>query len=116
MNLNDIGAESLATSAAKGFGTISPRDWEQSACDDAEDAVQRYKIPTKLVLVHCEVSEAVEEFRKQHRLDHFGSELADVIIRIGQLGVGLGIDMDERVAAKLAANRDRPFQHGGRLI
>lgn len=109
MDLNDIGGESLETSFLKGFGTITRDDW-------IADEDHKYKVPTKLVLVHCEVSEAVEEFRKQHRLDHFGAELADIIIRVGQLGVGLGIDMDEQVAAKLAANREREFQHGGRLI
>lgn len=92
MHLNDIGKESLETSFLKGFDTVTPDDW-------IADPAHMYKVPTKLVLVHCEVSEAVEEFRKQHRLDHFGSELADVIIRIGQLVVVAVLPvLDEQVA------------------
>ena len=110
MHLNEIGGESLTTSAEKGFGIIKPANWEQVEGD------ARYIIPGKLVLVHSEVSEAVEEFRKAHRLANFGSELADIIIRVGQLGVGLGIDLDAAVLEKLRANKEREFQHGGRLI
>lgn len=108
MSLNDIGRESLETSAAKGFQSVKPEDWDELLVYNI--------VPTKLALIHSEVSEALEEFRKDHRLEQFGGELADIIIRVGQLGVGLGIDLDEAVRAKLTTNRDRPHQHGGRLI
>ena len=171
MTLNEIGAESLKTSAEKGFGVIRPEDWskkltveelagewdfepahvvtgdfdgskwwrvfamrkEDHRCivgtggtaEEAQDNCLHniftdpqacYMIPTKIALIHSEVSEALEEFRKGHDLQKFGGELADIIIRVGQLGVGLGIDVDAAVEAKLAANREREFQHGGRLI
>lgn len=106
--LNEIGAESLRCSAEKGFDNVTPTDWDSPS--------GRLLIPTKLVLIHTEISEAVEEFRKGHDRQNFGSELADIIIRVGQLGVGLGIDLDAAVAVKQQKNRERPHQHGGRLI
>lgn len=108
-SLNQIGAESLATSEAKGFGTVKPHHWEPT-----EANVEH--LATKLALIHSEVSEALEELREGHDLDKFMGELADIVIRTAQLGVGLGGDLDGAVARKLAANKDRPHQHGGRLI
>lgn len=107
MNLNEIGNVSLATSKAKGFGTIEASDW------DGEDV---NKIPAKLALIHSEVTEALEEFRKEHRLVPFGWELADIIIRVAQLASGLGLDLDVLVEGKLEQNKTRPFKHGGRRI
>lgn len=111
--LNEIGAESLKTSVEKGFQTVEPSDWH---IHGDPDVWQQLLVPTKLALIHSEVSEALEEFRKGHDLEKFGGELADIIIRVGQLGVGLGIDLDTAVRKKLEANRSRPHQHGGRLI
>lgn len=105
MDLNKIGYESLTTSAAKGFRTIVEDDWDDESL-----------VPVKLVLVHSEVSEAMEEWRKEHRLEHFAGELADIIIRVAQLGVGLGIDLDQAVIDKQQKNREREFKHGGRRI
>lgn len=113
LTLNEIGAESLRCSAEKGFETVDPDDWQLS---DPPTCMDRMLVPTKLALIHSEVSEALEEFRKDHRLEEFGGELADIIIRVGQLGVGLGIDLDAAVAAKLEKNRQREHRHGGRLI
>lgn len=107
MNLNEIGRISLETSKSKGFGTIEPEDW------DGEDVG---KLPTKLMLIVSEVSEALEEFRKDHRLEEFGGELADIVIRTAQLASGLEVDLDHAIAAKLAKNQNRPFRHGGRRI
>ena len=54
--------------------------------------------------------------RKGHNLSVFMGELADIVIRTAQLGVGLGGDLDQAVIDKLEKNRTREFQHGGRLI
>lgn len=113
MHLNQIGKESLRTSAEKGFQTVDDDDWKLS---DPPTVTECLLVPTKLMLIVTEAAEACEEFRKGHDLQAFGGELADIIIRVGQLGVGLGIDLDMAVSAKLAANRERPHQHGGRLI
>lgn len=116
--LNEIGEESLRTSAEKGFDTVTPLDWvlPDAGCPNVSSERLRMLVPTKLVLIHSEVSEALEEFRKGHDIHKFAGELADIIIRVGQLGVGLGIDLDAAVAEKQAKNRERPHTHGGRLI
>ena len=71
-----------------------------------------------LALVHSELSEALEAHRKNLMDDklphHKGTtvELADALIRIMDLGYGLGLPVAEAVAEKLAYNRTRPFMHG----
>lgn len=84
-------------------------------------------IPEKLALIHSEVSEALEEYRKgDHPLvetyfvgpdrkpEGFGVELADAIIRILDLAGYLGINMAEAVALKHNYNITRSYRHGGK--
>lgn len=90
-------------------------------------------IPSKLALIHEEVSEALGEYREgrmklyysAHRdlyqtevvrkPEGFGIELADAIIRIGDLAEYLGIDLNEMVRLKFEYNINRPFKHGRRV-
>lgn len=116
MNLNQLGTEILAINRANGWNVPVPEDWALPDSTLTSWPLQRYKIPTSLCLIHSEVSEALEEFRKDHRLEQFGEELADILIRTIELGAGLGIDLDAAVAAKLEKNRGRGQRHGGRLI
>lgn len=76
----------------------------------------KYRIPAVLALIHSEVSEALEEFRKEHRLDHFAEELADILIRTLDCAAALELDLDSAVQRKLEKNRQRGYKHGGRLI
>ena len=46
--------------------------------------------------------------------DTFEDELADMIIRIGDLAGSFGIDIDTHVVAKLRYNRLRGYKHGGK--
>ena len=83
-------------------------------------------VPAKLLLIHSEVSEAVEEYRNTdlYRYDHqksskpmgFVVELADIIIRVADLAGQLGLDLTEAMLAKLAYNKTRPVRHGGKHI
>lgn len=90
---------------ANGWSLVIPSDWT----DD------KYKIPAVLALIHSELSEALEDFREDN-LDHFGEEIADVIIRCLDLTDGLNIDIDKEIADKLKKNRKRAHKHGGKRI
>lgn len=80
-----------------------------------------------LALIHSEVSEAAEDVRlappyelHQQRLEDgkpcgFPSELADVVIRVLDLGEALGVDVGKAVVDKHAYNCTRPLRHGGKL-
>ena len=93
--------------------------------------VKERNVGEALALVHSEVSEALEEWRKGLRLtaiyfnpddegsyrkpEGFPTELADILIRIADLAEGWGIDLEEAITLKTAYNRSRPHRHGGKL-
>lgn len=74
-----------------------------------------YKIPAMLALIHSEVSEALEAFRK-HDQANFLEEMADTLIRVLDCVGGFGESFDSIVQAKLAKNRGRGHKHGGKRI
>lgn len=70
-------------------------------------------VPVKLCLIHSEVSEAMEGHRKglaDEKLPNRPAievELADAIIRIGDLAGRLGLDVGGAIDEKMAYNRTR---------
>lgn len=87
-------------------------------------------VPEKLVLVHSEISEALEEYRSRKVLgevtfgaeneqgvekpEGFGVELADAVIRIFDLAEALNIDLGYWIMRKHEFNSGRPRRHGGK--
>lgn len=71
-------------------------------------------VAEKLCLIHSEISEAMEGHRKglmDDKLPHrpmIEVELADAVIRIGDLAGALGLDLGGAIAEKLAFNAQRP--------
>ena len=100
-----VGAKIVEINRANGWNVTTPNDWEG----------RQYKIPAVLALIHSEVSEALEAYRKDDRAN-FQEELADVFIRLLDLSHGMGIDLGTEVLAKLAKNRTRGFRHGGKKV
>lgn len=82
------------------------------------------KIPEKILLVHCELSEAIEEFRNGRIETWYNDlkpegvfvELADAIIRILDLAGACGVDMQKLILEKHDYNLSRPYRHGGKAI
>lgn len=94
--------------------------WQTSEDHGFHDGPDQLNIPTKLMLICCEVAEAMEEFRDGSELSyHVGqkpegisAELADVVIRVGDLCGILGIDLDLAVQEKMMYNKTRQHKHG----
>lgn len=111
MHIREMQEQSYATSHAHGFHSTS---------DDLN-------VPSKLMLIVSELSEALEEYRKNSGVPSYysgdngkpegiGAELADVVIRVGDLAGILNFDLEENVRLKMAYNITRPFRHGGKKI
>jgi NTP pyrophosphatase (non-canonical NTP hydrolase) len=113
--LNELAAEISDTAEGKGF-------WDYEAIGD--DGL----IPTKLALVHSEVSEALAVHRNDYddddldattgmtpmQEDDFAEEVADIIIRCLDVVGYYGLDIGNIVLDKMETNRGRPYRHGKR--
>ncbi len=69
--------------------------------------------PTYLMLIVTELSEAMEQWRDDHK-DGFGEELADAFIRLFHLVGDLGLkeEMVGSILDKLRYNETRSHRHG----
>lgn len=108
MHLNDVCAEAYQTAKEHGFHN------ESRTLGDL------------LMLIVSELAEALEEYRNGHRpndiyfADHKPEgvpiEIADAVIRIGDLCSRYAIDLDSAVRMKMDYNKGRPFKHEGKLL
>ena len=71
----------------------------------------------KLALVHSELSEILEAYRKSKGTIALTEEFADTIIRLLDLWaamheIGIVDSLDDALVAKMAVNTTRPHKHG----
>ena len=78
----------------KGFSSRPERIWEM------------------LALIHTEISEATDAYKKGEAVDQVGEELIDAIIRILHLLSALDLDAEEIFQHKMEKNRSRPYKYG----
>jgi NTP pyrophosphatase (non-canonical NTP hydrolase) len=79
---------------AKGFSADHARIWEM------------------LALIHTEISEATDAYKKGESLDKVGEELTDAIIRILHLLSALDLDAEDLFQHKMEINWSRPHKFG----
>jgi len=66
-----------------------------------------------IALMHSELSEALEELRKEDcNIKLVGEELADCVIRIMDFCQAREIDLEKEILKKIKKNRKRPYKHG----
>ncbi len=91
--LNQKMAEVRELTDAKGFSSSEDRIWEM------------------LALIHSEISEATDKYKKGETYEAVGEELIDAIIRILHLCSVLGVDPEELYQHKMALNWKRPYRY-----
>ncbi|MBL7183167.1 MAG: hypothetical protein ISS50_01825 [Anaerolineae bacterium] len=94
VGLNVKMAEVRALCEAKGFSAEHRRIWEM------------------LALIHSEISEASDCYKKGRSLEAMGEELIDAIIRILHLLSALGLDAEKLYQEKMTRNWERPYRYG----
>lgn len=115
-DVNNLVATCHEASAAAGWWSHRPPYSDVIDLRDELRARTRFGLALgaeKLCLIHSEVSEAMEGWRKDaddDKLPHrkmIEVEMADAVIRIADLAGALGLDLGEAVAEKLAFNTHR---------
>jgi len=68
-------------------------------------------VSEKIALLHTEVSEAYEAYRKKKMSGRhgFNEELADILIRVLHLGGIFKIDLEKEILKKLKLNKSRDW-------
>lgn len=92
-DLNRKMQEVRSMTDAKGFSADRERIWEM------------------LALIHSEISEATDAYKKGKPEEEVGEELADALIRILHLFSVLGLDTEAVYRKKMEKNWERPYRY-----
>lgn len=98
---------------AECHGASSAAGWWRDLNTGQAIVERPHVVGEKLCLIHSEISEAMEGYRKglnDDKLPHrpmIEVELADAVIRIADLAGALGLDLGGAIAEKMAYNATR---------
>ena len=120
VTINEVIREAHQTAIVKGFYVHLAGD-DIASGNVGEWALRRpdaYRhlsgtgILGQLILIHSEVTEAMESDRRNEGDDRIAEELADIVIRVADLAGYMNLDLDKAIEDKIAANKLRPHRHG----
>lgn len=135
ITLQQLQQQSHTLSRAKGWwdGRLDPADRSfvpeklmliVSECSEALESYRKNE-PLNYYQGHGDECETDEDLglsrgtcytcKKPRKPEGIASELADVLIRVGDLAERLGIDLTRAVAEKHAYNETRSHKHGGKV-
>jgi NTP pyrophosphatase (non-canonical NTP hydrolase) len=112
-NDNHDTAADINAFVALTHGASSAAGWWNEPGTGIDLRTNPYVIGTKIGLIHSEISEAMEGHRKGAMDDHLPHrksievELADAMIRIGDMAGVLGLDLGGAIVEKMAYNARR---------
>jgi NTP pyrophosphatase (non-canonical NTP hydrolase) len=89
--------------------------WDVPEKDEFGNPDKKWVLTGRLMLVVTEIAEAVEAFRKGDAVN-FNEEFADIFIRMLSMVDGYEMDIIEEIITKMAVNKLRAKQHGGKAI
>jgi NTP pyrophosphatase (non-canonical NTP hydrolase) len=100
---------------------------EQAHLTAVEHGFTQNTFGEDIVLMHSELSEALEDYRHGHAITEIyyvldkapcgiPIEFADVIIRILHVCGRYGIDIEKAIEMKMEYNKTREFKHGNKAI
>lgn len=83
----------------------------RALCDAKGFSADPQDIWQKLALIHTEISEATDAYKKGEPMEKVGEELIDAVIRILHLLSILDLDAEALYQAKMAKNWSRPYKY-----
>lgn len=107
-SVSDLTMQMHLTAKAKGF-------WDDGLPKrlNGKDTDRQtiFLLMEKLALIGTEVAEAIEAVRVGDR-NNFAEELADIVIRVGDLAEASGVYLEQAILTKMGMNITRPTRHG----